>query len=391
MRPTNPSFVTSPAKYNATLKVKKFVCSSGLREAHIMICVENPTLTARQQLKAIYDEYRLFLREEADGLVPVFRRWFLSDSANQAHLLPDDGHCATSIVEQAPLNLTKAAMWVWLMEAAEVTALGNNRFEVKAFCQRHIFEGTQTRSATDSFHATLSMMESTDNLLKSLGGSLLQSCVRTWLFVDNVDINYQGVVKGRNLAFEALGLTTDTRFIASTGIGGRRADPSAVVGMDTYSVIGLREGQMKQLNAPTHLNPTYEYGVTFERATSVDYPDRRHLFISGTASIDNKGQIVWAGDVKLQTARMWENVEVLLSAGGCCWKDVGQIIVYLRDPADYTVVSGMFAEKFPDIPYVIVHAPVCRPGWLVEMECMAMRARAIKSLPDIDYRKGEKC
>ena len=49
------------------------------------------------------------------------------------------------------------------------------------------------------------------------------------------------------------------------------------------------------------------------------------------------------------------------------------IIVYLRDVADYTVVSGMFRRKFPDIPTVIVLAPVCRPEWLVEMECMAIR------------------
>ena len=32
----------------------------------------------------------------------------------------------------------------------------------------------------------------------------------------------------------------------------------------------------------------------------------------------------------------------------------------------------MFAEKLKGIPYVILHAPVCRPGWLVEMECMAL-------------------
>lgn len=130
---------------------------------------------------------------------------------------------------------------------------------------------------------------------------------------------------------------------------------------------------MRQINAPDHLNPTYEYGVAFERATSVDYDDRRHLFISGTASIDNKGQIVWPGDIRRQTLRMWENVGSLLAAADCGWEDVGQILVYLRDPADYVVVKGMFEERFSGIPYVILQAPVCRPGWLVEMECMAMR------------------
>lgn len=70
---------------------------------------------------------------------------------------------------------------------------------------------------------------------------------------------------------------------------------------------------------------------------------------------------------------MWENVGALLEAAGFGWHDVGQILVYLRDPADYSAVNAMFSERFPDIPYIILHAPVCRPGWLVEMECMAMK------------------
>jgi hypothetical protein len=33
----------------------------------------------------------------------------------------------------------------------------------------------------------------------------------------------------------------------------------------------------------------------------------------------------------------------------------------------------MFDEKFPNMPYVITLAPVCRPTWLIEMECMAVK------------------
>ena len=142
--------------------------------------------------------------------------------------------------------------------------------------------------------------------------------------------------------------------------------------MDSYSVLGLKEGSMRQINAPDHLNPTYEYGVAFERATSVDYDDRRHLFISGTASIDNKGQIVWPGDIRRRRSacgKTWGRFLPQPIAAGKTWP----ILVYLRDPADYVVVKGMFEERFSGIPYVILQAPVCRPGWLVEMECMAMR------------------
>jgi len=123
------------------------------------------------------------------------------------------------------------------------------------------------------------------------------------------------------------------------------------------------------------LNKTIEYGVTFERGTLFNYGDRSHIYISGTASIDNRGEVLHVGDIVKQTERMWENVEALLSEGEMSYDDVMQIIVYLRDTADYDVVSRMFRKKFPNTPYVITLAPVCRPTWLIEMECIAVQKR----------------
>ena len=130
---------------------------------------------------------------------------------------------------------------------------------------------------------------------------------------------------------------------------------------------------MHYLYARTHLNPTYEYGVSFERGTYVDYGDRRKVYISGTASINNKGEIMYAGDICKQTARMMENVEMLLQEAACTYDDVDQMVVYLRDPADYQVVKEIYEQRFPTIPKVFINAFVCRPGWLIEMECMATK------------------
>jgi enamine deaminase RidA (YjgF/YER057c/UK114 family) len=114
--------------------------------------------------------------------------------------------------------------------------------------------------------------------------------------------------------------------------------------------------------------------VSFERGTRIDYGDRRHVLISGTASINNKGLVMYPGDVVKQTHRMWDNVEALLKEADCTYDDVSVMIVYLRDTADHLTVSRLYQERFPEKPHVIVHAPVCRSGWLVEMECMAVKA-----------------
>ena len=70
---------------------------------------------------------------------------------------------------------------------------------------------------------------------------------------------------------------------------------------------------------------------------------------------------------------MWENVEALLKEADSCFEDMGQMIVYLRDVADYAVVKDLFDKRFPCIPKVITQASVCRSGWLIEMECMGIR------------------
>ncbi len=80
-----------------------------------------------------------------------------------------------------------------------------------------------------------------------------------------------------------------------------------------------------------------------------------------------------AGDVRKQAGRMMENVAVLLKEAECGFEDVMSMIVYLRDIADHKAVREIFEDRFPDMPKIFLWAPVCRPGWLVEMECIALK------------------
>jgi len=166
-------------------------------------------------------------------------------------------------------------------------------------------------------------------------------------------------------------LTKDTHFIASTGIEGRQAASPSVVSMDAYAVDGLLPQQITYLHAASHLNPTHEYGVTFERGTAIRYDDRTHVLISGTASIDNKGQIVHPHNVLKQAERMMENIGALLAEADATFSDVACLLIYLRDIADYQCINGYFNDKYSSLPKVILLAPICRPGWLIEAECMA--------------------
>ena len=359
------------------IEISRYEVQGGVSEYHVIIHVDNPRLAYAEQAKSVLSAYTQLLEGELKGAVTVLKRFFLSDAANQADylqaLLIEHSDCAVSIVEQAPLDGTKIALWVYLQSGVSTRNLPHGDYEVSHGGYRHIWSASNFNKASKSEYQMRLLFNDYIMRLSEQGCRLADNCVRTWLFVQNVDVNYAGVVKARNEVFHTQGLTENTHFIASTGIAGRHADHEVLVQMDAYAVEGIEPGQMRYLYAPTHLNPTYEYGVSFERGTYVDYGDRRQVFISGTASINNRGEIVHPGDVCQQTLRMWENVETLLAEAECTYDHVGHMLVYLRDMADYAVVERMFAERFPHTPKVFLLAPVCRPGWLIEMECMAVK------------------
>lgn len=371
---------------NAKIEIFTFCNGTEVSEAHVAIHVTDTTLTYQEQLETINEAFARVREGELKGYDAVFKRFYLSDAANQADELYaatiESSGCAMSVIEQAPLDGTKIALWAYLMTGMQ-PAVGSDSglYGVRHGAFKHLWNGSAHNLAVNSEYQTRLLFNEYIMQLAKEGCTLAGNCIRTWFFVNDVDLNYGGVVRARNQAFFTQGLTNETHFIASTGIGGRQADQNVLVQMDNYAIAGIRPEQIHHLYAATHLNRTSDYGVSFERGTQVDYADRRHVFISGTASIDNKGRIVHPKDVVKQTARMMENVEALLAEAECSTADIGQMTVYLRDIADYGIVSRIFAERFPDKPYVIVHAPVCRPGWLVEMECMAVRRQDNLALP----------
>ena len=74
-----------------------------------------------------------------------------------------------------------------------------------------------------------------------------------------------------------------------------------------------------------------------------------------------------------RSQRTFENIRALLEDADAYPSDIAQIIVYLRDVNDTGTVEKYFNEHYTQIPRVMVLAPVCRPGWLIEIECVAIK------------------
>ena len=371
----------------AAIRLSVFSAGS-VDEVHAMLTLEPRDDMFADQLQRIKTaEAQLMQMPELKGAQAVFKRYFLSDATNQVPAIQETDTCTISYIQQPPLNGTKLAIWLYLQRGTDICNV-NESTVVTHNGYRHIWTmGLINNTADTSYMQTWKTLFTYIDILKMFNATLEANCIRTWFFVRDVDTQYAGMVRARRENFVREGLTPQTHYIASTGIGGGPAETKALIQLGTYALTGFQPEQQQYLYAKTHLNPTYEYGVTFERGTKMTYGDRSHIFISGTASINNRGEVVHVGDIRLQTLRMWENVGALLREGGMDFTDVMHLVVYLRDMADYELVKEMYEERFHDKPYVIVHAPVCRPGWLVEMECMAVKAISNEAGPPILSRK----
>lgn len=348
-----------------------------------MFTVTNTELTFKEQLQSLLSTCNKIQESNFDGQIAglaqakiCFKRYYLSDAANQVDVIKHvvgDEKCAVSMIQQPPLSGAKIGMWVYFMTGTENHIIDEHLYSVRHDGYEELWSTQNTASGKDSYVQTEAMLAQYDERLRKAGCTMADNCVRTWLYVNDIDNQYAGVVKARNDVFDRVGLTEDTHFLASTGIGGRDADHSVYCKMNAVAIKGIQSSQVHYLYALDHLNRTSEYGVRFERGTYVDFAGRRRVYISGTASINNKGEVVHPGDIRKQVLRMWENIEALLKEAGCTFSNVAEFSVYLRDIADYSVVAKMYEEKFPNTPYIILHAPVCRPGWLIESECIALK------------------
>lgn len=369
----------------ASAEVARFRTAGGVMECHVTVRLDGEGGTV-EQAACLLDAYQLALDAVGiDASSAIFRRVFCSDVVNQSAMFENFGG-ATSWVCQAPLPASKFSLWAYHLcnseGAVDVTKDGATMSYRCGGLTHHWTTGMIDAKGNGSFEQTRRVLGNYGGWLESRHMNLADHVVRTWWFVQNIDADYLGLVDARRDFFESHGLRADTHYIASTGIAGAHPEVAAKVSLDSYAIGGLHPDQLEFLGAPDHLCPTNHYGVTFERATAVSYADRRHVFISGTASIDAGGRILHPGDVLGQLDRTLENIEALLEKAGANLGDLAAILVYLRDPADGAVIEAALLEKLGAVPFILVNAPVCRPGWLIEIEGVAVIPAHLPGLPD---------
>lgn len=368
------------------VKVSSFSTLSGVEEFFITGTAPEG-LSFRESLDELAASYRaVLLDNNLDGSTRQFVRLMLSDSANEQEGLLESElfamvrNGAVSMVEQSPLDGGSVGFLAYHIKSATGAFRQEGCVDPGGFRNRSIRTkgGAYSLLWSTGFtgNAALNSEAQTRQIFSSLASSLAthtmtirNNTVRTWIYVRDIDNHYAGMVKARREYFETIGLTSKTRYIASTGIEGKNADSRSLVYADALSIGGLREEQMVRMEALRNLSSTIAYGVTFERGMRVRFGDRSHLYLSGTASIDKTGATLYPRDVRKQTERTFDNIEALLEPQGATMENIQYLTLYLRNPKQYPFIQDILAERLPETtPVMAVQAPVCRPGWLFEVD-----------------------
>jgi len=146
-------------------------------------------------------------------------------------------------------------------------------------------------------------------------------------------------------------------------------------------IVGATEVKKRAITAVSVLNEAYDYPKpsSFSRGLRIDLGGVAILLISGTASIDEHGQTVHAGDFRAQLRRTYQNITGLLATEGATWKDIVRTTCYLRDiERDYAAFNEGRTEFFREqgldpLPASTgIQAILCRPDLLVEIEAIAI-------------------
>ncbi len=340
------------------------------------------------QSTVLLRELAALVEELGDGAREVRRTWYCGEPLPQVASADPPPTSAASIVELAPCCDRCVVVLDAHLVVVDGSAAAGSEPVTRASGLRAGESGGLAGATPDvrelrvagvagdpssgSFDAECDGMFARMGELLALNGMTERDVVRTWIYLRDIERDYDAFNRSRRDAMQRAGVS---RLPSSTGVGGaprrgdRRCEMSfhAVAGAPGASPDALR---IDALRTPT-LNEASEYGSFFSRGLRLQRGGDLTLIVSGTAAVDERGRSRGEG-LEEQTDRTLENIDGLLSSGEGGPSDVVRLVSYLKRAADaprYRELLELAGYGAP--PHAIVRADICRPELLCETEATA--------------------
>jgi len=311
-------------------------------------------LEARQRVLAASDQGEVAPRPAFVGQAPLQSNAHLELAA--AAVVPHD-RSAWSVIDLTPA--ASCACPGCARSGARLVRLGGQ----EALQISNVY-GT----GADAFESARNTFLEAEKLLQRAGMDF-GDVVRTWIHLRDIDRDYDALNRARRDFFRSRGLDL---LPASTGVQGI---PFPAVHDFSMSLCALKSPNLRDVAAVStpSLSEAWSYGADFSRGLRVVEANKVTLYVSGTASIDERGSTVHTGDFAAQVERMLHNIGSLLAQEGVGFADLTSGIAYVKRRADAPLLRSLFREKgFDGFPCALVEAPLCRPELLCEAEAVAV-------------------
>ncbi len=360
----------------------------------------------RQQAEELFAQVQCIVSHQPVPLTATTMMVFLRNGADEAECARivrgrfGDEAPVTTYVVQPPCEGAALAIELWALggPGVEVMRHNPNLLSVQSDGIRWVHcggirpPGGTTDAYTESEFAFREMQRQL-----ALAGATFDQVARTWIYVNHITSGpdghqrYQELNRARTDFFRDLRFDVNAReqemvpsiYPASTGIG-TVGDRMAMCCMALDST--RPDVFLVPLENPLQ-TPAYDYHARyspqspkFSRAMAVVQGHFVTTLVSGTASIVN-AKTCFPGDIVRQTEQTLTNIEQLiaaenfarhgLSGGGATMKDIAKLRVYVKNLEDYEKCREVCERLLPGVPAIYLHADVCRPDLLVEIEAVA--------------------
>jgi len=105
------------------------------------------------------------------------------------------------------------------------------------------------------------------------------------------------------------------------------------------------------------------------------------VFISGQAAIDERGQVVGAGDFDAQAEQVFRNLKRVLEAGGSSLANVVKVTIFLTDMSNFGKIVELRGKWFtPPYPAdtIVEVSSLALPELEIEIEAIAVADDAVE-------------
>lgn len=215
-----------------------------------------------------------------------------------------------------------------------------------------------------------------ENAFTDLEKSLLSAgfdhadLIRTWFYLGQILPDYDTFNFVRKHRYA--GKIDERRLPASTGIQGL----SAINSIISLDAMALRTGdswpKVQTMTSPVQPEAR-TYGPLFSRGVEIVWPQYKILYVSGTASIDERGRSAHIDDPESQIKNTLNNISLLLKKCGADMDDIVHGCAFLKRRSLEPVFEKVLRQNnWLNMPCLRLCADICRDDLFFEMDCIAL-------------------